>query len=96
MSAIFHATWNLLAKRAGADTPFLWLAYVVGATVFLLTYVLPKFAAIYAGKQAILPLPTRILMGISNFVVSHWLALPAALVLLRTRMLPKEESKDAP
>jgi len=33
-SAVFHATWNLLAKRAGADTPFLWLAYVVGAIVF--------------------------------------------------------------
>ena len=33
-SAVFHATWNLLAKRAGADTPFLWLAYVVGAVVF--------------------------------------------------------------
>jgi drug/metabolite transporter (DMT)-like permease len=33
-SAVFHATWNLLAKRAGADTPFLWLAYIVGAVVF--------------------------------------------------------------
>lgn len=34
VSAVFHATWNMLAKRAGADTPFLWLAYVVGALVF--------------------------------------------------------------
>ncbi len=34
ISAVFHATWNLLAKRAGADTPFLWLAYIVGAIVF--------------------------------------------------------------
>src|SRR2546425_1587015 len=33
-SAVFHATWNLLAKRAGADTTFLWLAYVVGGVVF--------------------------------------------------------------
>jgi drug/metabolite transporter (DMT)-like permease len=33
-SAVFHATWNLLAKRANADTPFLWLAYLVGAGVF--------------------------------------------------------------
>ena len=31
---MFHATWNLLAKRAGADTAFLWLAYLVGAIVF--------------------------------------------------------------
>src|SRR5438876_1153758 len=34
ISAVFHATWNLLAKRVGADTPFLFLAYVVGAIVF--------------------------------------------------------------
>jgi len=34
VSAVFHATWNLLAKRAEADTAFLFLAYVVGAIVF--------------------------------------------------------------
>src|SRR5258708_21038489 len=33
-SAVFHATWNLLAKRAGAGTPFLWLSYVIRAIVF--------------------------------------------------------------
>jgi drug/metabolite transporter (DMT)-like permease len=33
-SAVFHATWNLLTKRAVADTPFLWLAYVVGAIAY--------------------------------------------------------------
>ena len=33
-AAVLHATWNLLAKRAVADTPFLWLAYLVGAVVF--------------------------------------------------------------
>lgn len=33
-SAVLHATWNLLAKRAVADTPFLWLVYVVGAVVY--------------------------------------------------------------
>src|SRR5256885_10006456 len=34
VSAVFHATWNLLAKRAGADASFLWLAYIVGAITF--------------------------------------------------------------
>jgi drug/metabolite transporter (DMT)-like permease len=34
VSAVFHASWNLLAKRAGADAAFLWLAYLVGAIVF--------------------------------------------------------------
>ena len=32
-SAVMHATWNLLAKRVNAGTPFLFLVYVVGARV---------------------------------------------------------------
>src|SRR5437773_9234056 len=31
VSAVTHATWNLLAKRSGADTAFLFVVYVVGA-----------------------------------------------------------------
>src|SRR5438034_9598314 len=34
VSAVFHATWNLLAKRSAADVSFLFLAYIVGAIVF--------------------------------------------------------------
>ena len=34
LSAVIHASWNLLTKRAIADTPFLWLVYVVGAIAY--------------------------------------------------------------
>ena len=33
-SAVMHATWNLLAKRVRAETPFLFLMYVVGAVAY--------------------------------------------------------------
>ena len=33
-SAVMHATWNLLAKRVSAGTPFLFLIYVVGAIAY--------------------------------------------------------------
>jgi drug/metabolite transporter (DMT)-like permease len=33
-SAVMHATWNLLAKRVNAGTPFLFLVYVVGAVAY--------------------------------------------------------------
>src|SRR4051812_12360855 len=33
-SAVLHATWNLLAKRVQAETPFLFLIYVVGALAY--------------------------------------------------------------
>jgi general secretion pathway protein F len=38
----------------------------------LLTYVLPKFTAIFAELGVALPLPTQILMTLSNFLKSYW------------------------
>lgn len=46
----------------------------VAVTVFLLTFVLPKFAAVFAGKEAALPWPTMFLMGLSNLMVAYWWA----------------------
>src|SRR5690606_4473589 len=44
----------------------------VSVTIFLLTFVLPKFAAVFAGKEAALPWPTRFLMALSAFMVDYW------------------------
>lgn len=33
-SAVLHASWNLVAKRANAGQPFLFLVYVVGALAY--------------------------------------------------------------
>jgi len=44
----------------------------VGTTVFLLTFVLPRFSAIFAGKEAVLPKPTLILLGMSSFLRHQW------------------------
>ncbi len=43
------------------------------AIIILITFVIPKFAALYKGFKVQLPLPTRILIGISGFVQHHWL-----------------------
>ena len=51
-------------------------AFAMSTTVFLLTFVLPKFTVIYAAKKAALPTPTRILMAISSFIVGHYILLP--------------------
>ena len=34
LSALTHATWNLLAKRVEGGAPFLWLVYVVSAVLY--------------------------------------------------------------
>ncbi|NNM26291.1 MAG: type II secretion system F family protein, partial [Phycisphaerales bacterium] len=44
----------------------------IGVTVFLLTFVLPKFAGVFAGKEEVLPWPTKFLMGLSDWMVSYW------------------------
>lgn len=44
----------------------------IGTTIFLLTFVLPKFAAVFKGKEAVLPWPTKFLMGLSDFMVDYW------------------------
>jgi type IV pilus assembly protein PilC len=44
----------------------------ISVTVFLLCFVLPKFMGIFAGKEHLLPTPTKLLMGSSAFLRSYW------------------------
>jgi type II secretory pathway component PulF len=65
-----------IRKVKGALTyPGIMLAFAISTTIFLLAFVLPKFTVIYASKKAALPLPTKILMNASDFIVHNWIAL---------------------
>jgi type IV pilus assembly protein PilC len=44
----------------------------IGVTIFLLTFVLPRFAGIFEGKESAMPAPTLILMALSAFMVQWW------------------------
>jgi type IV pilus assembly protein PilC len=52
----------------------------IGVTVFLLTFVLPRFAGVFEGKEAVLPWPTKFLMGLSDWMVTFWWAVLIAAV----------------
>jgi type IV pilus assembly protein PilC len=52
----------------------------VGTTIFLLTFVLPRFMVIFKGHEAILPLPTKGLLFLSHFMVTYWYILLAAAI----------------
>ncbi|HVT88423.1 MAG TPA: type II secretion system F family protein [Tepidisphaeraceae bacterium] len=60
--------------------PGIMLAFAITTTIFLLTFVLPRFTVIYASKGAALPMPTKILMGMSDFLVAHYLLLIASVM----------------
>ena len=47
----------------------------IGTTIFLLTFVLPRFMVIFKGKEKALPGPTKLLLAISNFMVNYWYVL---------------------
>jgi MSHA biogenesis protein MshG len=51
---------------------FVVIAMVI-AVVILMTFVIPKFSAFYAANGLTLPVPTRIIMAISNFMIDYWL-----------------------
>ena len=58
-------------RGALAYPAFMGLASI-GACVFLLTYVFPKFAMMFAGRGITLPLPTRVMMTISGALINYW------------------------
>ncbi len=54
--------------------PSVIAALAVGVTFFLLTFVLPRFAQVFEGKESALPWPTKFLMGLSAFMEVWWWA----------------------
>lgn len=52
--------------------PIIVLCVAVGAMVVMSMFVLPKFSGLYRSLGAKLPLPTRMLLGITDFVTTGW------------------------
>ena len=53
----------------------------VAVTIFLLTFVLPRFAAVFEGKESAMPGPTIFLMNLSEFMVQWWWAVVLGLII---------------
>lgn len=65
---------DMTRKIKGAVTyPLVMFVFAIGVTTFLMTFVLPKFAAIYSGKEDMLPAITKALMWFSDALVAYGL-----------------------
>jgi type IV pilus assembly protein PilC len=74
-------TQNLRKKAiAAAVYPCVLLILMVGLIVILVVFVMPQFKSFFSDLGGELPLPTRILMGISDFASSNLLVLTACVV----------------
>ncbi len=60
------------------------LMFFVGTAIlfFLLTYIVPTITAMFDDMEQVLPLPTIILIGISEYLKTYWWAILIAIVAL--------------
>ncbi|MEI7836508.1 MAG: type II secretion system F family protein [Planctomycetota bacterium] len=65
--------------RGAMIYPVIIAVMAVVTTVFLLTFVLPRFTTLFAGKEDLLPTPTKLLMAISLFLRTYWYGVIAAV-----------------
>jgi type IV pilus assembly protein PilC len=61
--------------------PIIIAVMAVSVTIFLLCFVLPRFTAIFAGKEHLLPKPTKILLASSAFVRGNWYFIVPGLMI---------------
>ena len=88
LADLFESQTILRRKIYSALTyPVLMLFLCLGVVVFLLAFLVPKITEIFKDKGAILPLPTRVVIGLSDFTQDYWhycfLGAVAALFALR-------------
>ncbi len=62
--------------------PIMVFAAIIIALLIINVFVIPAFAKLYASMHGILPLPTRVLLAISNFIITYWYLLIGITVLI--------------
>jgi type IV pilus assembly protein PilC len=62
--------------------PMIILVMAIATVIILATFVLPRFKTFFEGFNATLPLPTRMLIGFTNFVSQYWLFIIIGLAIL--------------
>jgi type IV pilus assembly protein PilC len=67
--------------RAAMAYPSVMAVLAVGVTIFLLTYILPKFEPLFTRKGAKLPKPTIVMMAASDLLIDYWFVWVALAVV---------------
>jgi general secretion pathway protein F len=68
--------------RATLAYPVIMIFLSIGIVSFLMTYVVPKITKLFESTKLTLPLPTVILIKISNFLKQNWWLMLIGLLLL--------------
>ena len=68
--------------RGAMVYPIIIGVMAITTTIFLLTFVLPRFSVLFAGKEALLPAPTKLLLNVSDFLRFKWYIVVGAVLAL--------------
>lgn len=68
--------------RAALWYPIFMLTFSMLILVFLLVKIIPTISAIFVEQNRELPLPTKIVLGLSNFLTDFWILIPLFFLLL--------------
>lgn len=68
--------------KAAMAYPCVMLSLAVGVTIFLLTFIMPKFMPMFSSKGIKLPMATKVMMVISDAMLGYWWAWLIGLVAL--------------
>ncbi len=82
--------------KAGIRYPIIVVTAIMAASVVLITFVVPKFTDFYGSFGAQLPLPTRILIGVSDFFANYWaviLAIVIGIIFGFRKLISNEKGK---
>lgn len=73
LAEYLEATEKLRREIKSAMTyPVVSLVMILGITVFLLVFIIPKFQDIFKALRVDLPLPTRIVLAVSGLLTTFW------------------------
>jgi type IV pilus assembly protein PilC len=68
--------------RSAMAYPLVMAVLAVGVTIFLLTYILPKFEPLFTRKGIKLPTPTIVMMSASDALINYWMLWVSGVVAL--------------
>lgn len=80
MAITYDKQHKLNSKMKSASVyPIILVVLIVAVIIILFAFVMPSFSGVFANME--LPLPTQVMMAISDFLVNYWYFLLAGVII---------------
>lgn len=64
--------------------PMIVMVIFVGVLLGMLLFVIPRISGVFSRMNVVLPLPTRILITVSNFMIHNWIVVVVGILIITT------------